>query len=231
MNLDRRGPQPRRRTIVPTLALLIAVLLAAQPLSAAGPKAERKKRKIKTVTRTFANTTPIAIVGQKPAAPYPSSIDVSGFRRGKVNDVNLRLLRFGHEFPDDVDILLVAPSGQHSIMMSDVGGVNRVFDLDLTLDDQAPNLLPDNGPLTSGAFQTEEREFDSDDFPPPAPAGAPNVGLLVFNDRNPNGAWSLFVSDDAPSDNGTIANGWELTISADVVEGGKGKSKGKGKKK
>lgn len=227
MNLDRRDPQPRRRTIVLTLALLLAVLAAAQPLSAAGPRAERKNRKLQTVTRTFANTTPIAIVGQKPAAPYPSLIDVSGFRKGKVKDVNLRLLSFGHEFPDDVDILLVAPSGQHSIMMSDVGGVDRVFDLDLTLDDQAPNPIPDDGPLISGAFQPEEREFDSDDFPPPAPPGPPNAGLFVFNGSNPNGTWSLFVSDDAPSDDGTIANGWELTVRADVVKGGKGKGKKK----
>jgi subtilisin-like proprotein convertase family protein len=216
-----------RRIVLLALALLAALLVIAEPMAAAAPKAERKKTR--TVTRTFANTTPIVIVGQGPASPYSTEIDVSGFRRGRVKDVNLRLVGLSHEFPDDVDIMLVAPNGRGSMMMSDVGGIIDILDIDLTLDDQAPNPLSNEGAIVSGTFQPAdfERDSDTDIFPPPALDGLPNVGLFVFNGDNPNGAWRLFVSDDAPSDDGSIVNGWELTIRADVVKGGKGKDKGK----
>jgi subtilisin-like proprotein convertase family protein len=227
---DRRDRR-RRHLFLLGLACLATALVVAQPLAAAAPRAERKKSQ--TVSRTFSNTTPIAIVGQGPASPYSTEIDISGFRRGRVKDVNLRLRGFSHEFPDDVDILLVAPDGRSSMMMSDAGGVDEVFDIDLTLDDQAPSPLSNEGTIRGGNFQPVdfERDVDTDIFPPPAPDGLPNVGLSVFNGDNPNGTWSLFVSDDAPSDDGSIVNGWELTIRAEVVKGGKGKGKGKGKRR
>jgi uncharacterized repeat protein (TIGR01451 family) len=53
---------------------------------------------------------------------------------------------------------------------------------------------------------------------PPYPAGTGfwtnNPTLAAFNGVNPNGVWSLYVVDDSSSDNGTIAGGWSLNISA-----------------
>ncbi len=65
--------------------------------------------------------------------------------------VTLRAL--SHSFPDDVDLLLVGPGGQNAIILSDVGGGDDVFFVDLTLDDDAASNLPDAGPLVEGTFK------------------------------------------------------------------------------
>ena len=38
--------------------------------------------------------------------------------------------------------------------------------------------------------------------------------LAAFNGLNPNGTWSLYVVDDVGGDVGTIAGGWDLTITS-----------------
>ena len=43
-----------------------------------------------------------------------------------------------HTYPDDIDMLLVSPSGQNAIFMSDAGGSFDVVNCDLTIDDEAP---------------------------------------------------------------------------------------------
>lgn len=61
-----------------------------------------------------------------------------------------------------------------------------------------------------------------DNFPSPAPAivsprdfAAPYGSATlanVFNGTNPNGTWSLYVTDDKLGEVGTIAGGWSVTI-------------------
>ena len=55
---------------------------------------------------------------------------------------------------------------------------------------------------------------DGDPFPAPAPAPPRATTLSAFNGQNPNGAWRLFVIDDAAGDSGQIAGGWSLTVTA-----------------
>ncbi|HVG28855.1 MAG TPA: VCBS repeat-containing protein [Pyrinomonadaceae bacterium] len=172
---------------------------------------------------TFSNPTPININDggspPTPATPYPSTINVSGVN-GRVNKVTVTLHNLNHTFPDDVDVLLVGPAGQSALLMSDVGGFTPVGDVTLTLDDDAATLLPDNGALGSGAFRPTDSDSDLgvDSFPPPAPGGSPaNSSLSVFNDTDPNGAWSLYVVDDFSADGGAFAGGWSLTLNASPV--------------
>jgi uncharacterized repeat protein (TIGR01451 family) len=49
---------------------------------------------------------------------------------------------------------------------------------------------------------------------PPASAPLPPYGstMSALNGGNPNGAWDLFVQDDAPLDSGTNYNGWILNL-------------------
>lgn len=76
---------------------------------------EGKAKAAKTITRTFTQrgdqsgeiTIPDSNVAPAPADPYPSEITVSGFRQGRIVDVDLTLRGFSHEIPRDVDILLV----------------------------------------------------------------------------------------------------------------------------
>jgi hypothetical protein len=51
--------------------------------------------------------------------------------------------------------------------------------------------------------------------PPPPPYGTP---LSSLNGGNPNGAWRMFIQDDAPLGTGLLANGWILSLAtADFV--------------
>jgi Ca2+-binding RTX toxin-like protein len=149
-----------------------------------------------------------------PAAPYPSTINVSGLSAA-VTDVDVTLNNVTHTFPDDIDVLLVGPQGQKVIVMSDAGGPDPgITDTTLTFDDAAPGSIPDDAPPAPGAYKPTdivEPGEENDTFSPPAPAGPYSTQLAAFNGTNPNGTWSLYVFDDEVGDLGDI-EGWSLRI-------------------
>ena len=130
-----------------------------------------------------------------------------------VTDVNLVLTAFSHSFPGNVDILLVGPSGENAIVMSDVGGGRITDDVNLTLDDSARQPLPSNSALNSGSFRPTNYGA-GDVFPAPAPAPSGTSELSVFEGTDPNGAWSLYVYDDQAPFGGDIED-WHLEIETD----------------
>ncbi len=158
----------------------------------------------------FCNASSITINSGGPASPYPSTVSVSG-QTGVITALAVTLNGFSHTFPDDVDILLVSPSGQNALIMSDVGGGTLASGLTLTLDDAAATSLPNNGPLVSGTFKPTDVNDGVEIFPSPAPAPAGGSALSVFNGKDPNGTWSLYVKDDTSGDAGSIS-GWCLDI-------------------
>jgi hypothetical protein len=135
-----------------------------------------------------------------------------------VQSVSVQLIDLNHTFPDDIDVLLVGPTGANLILMSDVGGSTDAVNVSLTLQDGSP-ALPDAGPLVSGTF-APTNVGAGDTFGPPAPAAAPNSPApagtstlaTVFDGTNGNGVWRLFIVDDAGGDTGTLAGGWCLTV-------------------
>jgi hypothetical protein len=178
----------------------------------------------------FSNTTPITI-GNGAAVPYPSTIAVSGLV-GNITKVTMTITGFTHNFPDDVDMLLVAPNGALFVPWSDNGGNVAVSNLTITLDDAAATALPDTGPLTSGTFKPSDfGTAGTDNWPTPAPAacntpggcdtsGAAPIGAKTFatqfNGLTPaqaNGTWSLYIVSDTAGDSGSISGGWSLNIS------------------
>ena len=125
-------------------------------------------------------------------------------------------------FPDDLDLLLVGPTGAALLFMSDAGGSDDVSNVNLTFSDAA-SLLPDGSPLVSGTYRpTSYQGSDiTETFVAPAPAGftraAPEGSgtfASTFVGLDPNGEWRLFVEDDAGGDSGLLAGGWSLTITA-----------------
>jgi hypothetical protein len=137
-------------------------------------------------TPDFFQEAGITINDNAPATPYPSSITVSGVS-GVISKVRVTLKGLTHSYPDDIDILLVGPTGQSLILMSDVGGAGPgVSDIDITFDDDAFNqLTPVNTP---GTDTYQPMNYGSGDvFPGPAPAPSAATGLSVFNGTNPNG--------------------------------------------
>ncbi len=176
---------------------------------------------IPTPCQTFTNTTTITVADSANAPTiaslYPSNITVSGLS-GNVTHVQVKINGISHTFPDDIDMLLVGPGGQNVILMSDVGGGNPgASNVTLTLDDFAALSLPDGGPLATGLFKPTNVNpgTGTETWPAPAPAPAGGSALSVFNGTAPNGTWSLYIVDDESQDSGSIAGGWELSITTD----------------
>lgn len=162
------------------------------------------------------NTSPIAFVDEAGSSLNPSVIEVAGFE-GTVGDVNLTLHGLSHEFPDDVDVLLVGPGGEAVGLMNDVGGGDDVIELEITFDDEASGFLADEDLLASGIVVPSfgaEGAGTCCGFQGLAPAPPPpyESALSVFDGTDPNGEWSLYVYDDAAGDTGTLSGGWSLRI-------------------
>jgi subtilisin-like proprotein convertase family protein len=163
------------------------------------------------VTRSFTSTVPIAvplaITAEGPASPYPSTIPVGGLRAGKILDVNVTLSGVSHTYPEEIEVILVAPNGRTAVgLMSDVGDDHDVTNVTLTFDDQAASYLPFGAQVVSGSYKPT--------LPGVAP-GPDTAALGRFNGLNPNGIWRLYVADNNAGDSGRI-DGWALTIKARV---------------
>jgi thermitase len=159
---------------------------------------------------TLHNTASITIPDGQ-AAPFPSTIVVPP-GMGTIANVKVVLRGFSHTWPDDVDVLLIGPTNQSVILMSDVGGSVDASNLTLTFDDSAPSI---GGTLSTGTFRpTDEELGDSFGSAPPGPYGSTLAG---FNGTNPEGTWRLFIVDDALADVGTMSGGWSLVLSTTVV--------------
>lgn len=205
----RRPRAAAGRSLVAALALLPAVAFG---VAGAGVVAAQDGEFGPAAVRTyFSSDLTIVINDLSRATPYPSTTTVSGLT-GVTEDVNLHLENFNHTNPDDVDILLVNPQGDAVTVMSDVGGGENVINIDLTIDDNvgSTNTMPDSARLASGNYYPSNYD-GGDPFPNPAPS--PSGPLMAeFNDKNPNGAWQLFVVDDAVDGSGSFTGRWSLTI-------------------
>ena len=135
-------------------------------------------------------------------------MDVHRLRRGRVQYVNFKFNSFFHGFATDVDILLVGPTGR---VMSDVGSSQTIDGIDLVLDDEAVEPLPDQ--IVGGRFKPTNIG-GTDLFPAPAPSG--RSAHSDFDGTNPKGIWSLFNVDAWAGVLGVIENSWSPRIMAKV---------------
>jgi subtilisin-like proprotein convertase family protein len=168
---------------------------------------------------TFSNTSDITINDASAASPYPSTIDVTGLTTA-ITDVDVTLNGFSHSCPWDVAVLLVAPTGEQSLLMADVGTGQLCpdsTDADITFDDSASATVP--YPPATGTYRPTDGDTGSgNSFPAPAPSGTAHpLALSVFNGIAGNGTWSLYVIDENPGDSGDIADGWSLSITTAPV--------------
>ncbi len=174
-----------------------------------------------TINDRTANTNPPGL-----GSLYPSNIAVAGLS-GTITQVKATLNGLTHTFPDDVDVLLVGPGGQRTILMSDAGGDPDLSGVNVTFDQNAPTL-PDGGPITATSYRPANYGGNTtiepnavDNFPAPA-SGQTNytADLSVFNGTSPNGTWQLYVVDDENVDAGSINGGWSLDITTGGGTGG-----------
>ncbi len=212
----------RRGTRSAAVAVLSAAgLLAAASTAGAVPFASPD---VMTVSPTEGPFLQGGVPNAK-ASLYPSAIQVAG-QNGSIAGVTVTLNSVSHAWPADLDVLLVGPEGQQTMLMSDVCGRSSqaLNAATFTFDDAAPaGLAPFDAQCVSGTYKptnsTAGREAPSDsnaqdnlDFPAPEPFGAEyGAAFTQFIGANPNGTWQLFVTDDSENHGGTIA-GWSIDI-------------------
>ncbi|ELR98674.1 hypothetical protein GLO73106DRAFT_00025120, partial [Gloeocapsa sp. PCC 73106] len=163
-------------------------------------------------TTTGSNSANIVIPSGGPANPYPSDITISG-ALGTITSVVVNITGLSHIYPDDIDMLLVGPTGARVLLMSDAGDEGELTNVNLTFDQNAGSILPDTTQIVAGTYRPSNFGPISDTFPTPAPAGPYGNNLdTAFDGTTANGNWSLYVFDDIIPDAGSIAGGWALTI-------------------
>jgi len=165
-------------------------------------------------TKTFTNSSYITIATSGKASPYPTAIAVSG-TTGTIDTVTVKLSGLTHSNVADVDILLVSPTGQKVVIMSDAGS-SSASNATLTFADAASASLPKSGQVVTGTFKPTNYGTTADTFSSPAPAGPYGSALSAFAGQSANGTWALYVMDDQSSNKGKIASGWSLTITTHV---------------
>lgn len=114
---------------------------------------------------------------------------------GCLEIVDVTIDSISHTFLADLDMYLISPAGDTVELSTDNGGaadnmVNVVFtdtsSNDITL--QTTDILP-------GYYQTED-----------------SLGFAgLYNGQDPNGAWTLWIQDDAGGDDGEIVS-WSMTF-------------------
>lgn len=161
------------------------------------------------MAQTFSNTGAITIPASGNASPYPSAIAVAGVAPGSFASVQVTLNGLTHGQPDNIDLLLVGPHGQTVVLMSDAGTC-AVSNVNLTFVDGAVPLP--SGCIVSGTY-APTNFGTGDTFSAAAPSAPYGGSLAEFVNVDPNGAWQLFVTDDAGANAGSIAGGWSITFS------------------
>src|SRR6185503_14904822 len=158
------------------------------------------------------------------AVPYPSTISVAGVT-DPVSTIRVILNNINQSRMDDVEMLLVSPTGVKFVILSDAGGSVAPLGLNITLADSGAGQVPDAGPIATGTYQptcVDSANNINTAFPAPAPAGpylaaAPRGAATfasAFAGINVNGTWSLYVVDDTVNSpqTGAITGGWVVEI-------------------
>ncbi len=144
------------------------------------------------------------------ASLYPNATPVSGLPVSGVTVKSVTLNNYSHTFPDDVDVVLVSPSGQSVILMSDAGGAAAATGQTFTFDDAAAATLADAVFNPTGTYKPTN--FGAGDtWPAPGPGGSPVSTTLSTFSGNPNGNWNLYIVDDAAGNTGIIST-WSITF-------------------
>lgn len=188
------------RTRIPhALACAIAMCLAAAGTASAAEI-------------TASNTAEIVINPSGAGTVYGSEIAV-GALPGDVQGVTVTLHGVHHTYPDDIEVLLVAPNGQKIKLMSDVGGATDLTGVTLSFSANAAARLPDIAAIVSGTYLPSD-VVENDPLPDPAPQPAYTLDMTVLNGpaSDMQGTWRLYVADDQGGDGGRIAGGWTLAI-------------------
>ena len=137
-------------------------------------------------SQSFSNNSPKTILD---ADKTTSTITVPK-QTSVLTDVNVTL-SLTHGFLGDLDIFLVSPMGTRIELVTDI--VSNATEMTATtFDDRARSSILDAAAPYTGTF-------------------LPEGNLLDLNGENPQGAWTLEITDDNSVDSGTLIS-WQLDI-------------------
>lgn len=168
------------------------------------------------LAQTISNGSSISIPANGSANPYPRTITFSA-ALPNVQDLTVTLTNLRHPRPSDLDILLVGPSGQSVMLMSDCGGttaLNGGNQATLTFSDAAVSSLT-SSVLTTGTYKPTDLAGLADTFVAPAPTSGWAATLSAFAGTAANGNWSIYIRDNAAGPGaaaGSVNAGVSLTI-------------------
>ncbi len=153
-------------------------------------------------TTPFANTTAVAI----PAGPavVTSTITVAGAAT-YLWDVDITTF-MTHTFSGDLDVTIQSPAGTIVTLTTDNGGANDNVFNGTVWDDDANPL--GQVPYTSNNGVVTDQVYANLVLASPL---IPEEALAAFVGENPNGVWTLTISDDAAGDSGSLDQ-WSLNL-------------------
>jgi subtilisin-like proprotein convertase family protein len=150
----------------------------------------------------FTNSTPVAI----PTGPavVTSTLGVAGADT-YLSDLDV-VLNITHTFAADLDITLQSPAGTVVTLTTDNGGGNDdVFNGTTWDDDANPS---GQVPYTSNNGLTTDQTYTNLVVATPL---VPEEAMAAFIGEDPNGTWTITISDDLAGDGGSL-NSWTLNI-------------------
>ncbi|MGE0480676.1 MAG: proprotein convertase P-domain-containing protein [Phycisphaerae bacterium] len=158
-----------------------------------------------TVTANFSTDPNIPIPTTAPPLVFTSQITVAGMNPSHICDVDVGV-NITHTFGGDLDITLTSPAGTTITLTTDNGGgFDNVFAGTLFDDSANPG---GQVPYTSNAGLATDHLYANLVVATPL---VPEEALGAFIGEDPNGVWTMVVSDDANADGGTW-NSWSLEI-------------------
>jgi uncharacterized repeat protein (TIGR01451 family) len=151
---------------------------------------------------SFSNTTPVAI----PTGPgvVTSTINVAGAQT-YLWDVDVTTF-ITHTFSADLDITIQSPAGTVVTLTTDNGGSNDDVFNGTVWDDSANPL--GQVPYTSNNGLVTDQLYANLTLASPL---VPEEALAAFVGEDPNGTWTITISDDLAGDGGNLSQ-WSLDL-------------------
>lgn len=159
-----------------------------------------------TITTTPVASTDVPKSISSSGTPTVTSTALVAGAGSVITDVNLTTGLI-HTACGDLDMTITSPAGTVVTLTTDNGGSNdNVFDGTVWDDDANPaGVLPQPGNNNGVASDHGYVNLT------PAASLVPEEAMAAFIGENPNGTWTLSISDDANGDGGTL-NTWSLSI-------------------
>jgi len=201
-----------RKALVAATAVVIVLFVVLSVVQRSSARDGKSQAVTFTNPQSIAINTSAGLTAPTTASLYPSTINVSGMT-GTITKVEVTLKGVSHTRLNDMDFLLVGPTGAKYVFLSDAGSFIPADDRVYTIKDDAASTFADD----SGSYRPTSGDVGADTFPAPAPAGPysqpPGATFAsVFNGTDPNGLWALYAVDDNLGAPGEINSGWVITI-------------------